>query len=237
MNLNLDFSDPKVAIVNIVIILFLALATYDGYKKGLFESLFKFIGFILAVVIAFTLKNKLSILMYTYLPFFKFGGAFKGITALNILLYELLAFIVIFIVVMLIVNLVLKMTNLIEKVIKVIPLVGFVDRLCGAIVGFFQSVIILYLVVFTFKFCCNLFGFSMKESLAENLLEIPILQEKFGNSLSAFDDIVILKKNYESSDKQEFNNMAINVLLSRGVITRENLDVLIEKGKITYTEK
>ncbi len=237
MDLNLDFSNPKTAIVNIVIILFLVLAVYDGYKKGFFESLFKFLGFVIACMFAFILKNKLSVVMYTYLPFFKFGGAFKGIKALNILLYELLAFIIIFIIIMIVVSLVLKMTHVIEKIIKAIPLVGFIDRCLGAIVGFVQSILVLYLVIFAFKFGSNLFGFSMHDSLADNILEIPILKEKFGGSLTAFDDIVELKKSYKSDDKEEFNNMAIDVLLNRKVITRENLDVLIKKGKITYKDK
>ena len=236
MNLNLDFTNPKVIVVNLVIIIFLLLSIYDGYKKGLFESFFKFLGFILSCVVAFTFKNKLSIIMYTYLPFFKFGGAFKGITAINILLYELLAFIGIFIVCMIVVSLILKMTNIIEKLVKALPLIGFVDQLLGAIVGFVQSIVILYFIIFIFKFGCNLFGFYVQPSLADNIMEIPVLKEKCGSSLDAFDDIVLLKDDFDSSEKEEFNNKAIKILLDKKIITKENLDLLIKKNKIKYTE-
>ena len=37
VKLNLDFSNPKVAIVNIVIILVIVFGALEGYKKGLFE--------------------------------------------------------------------------------------------------------------------------------------------------------------------------------------------------------
>ena len=234
MNLNLDFSNPKVIVVNLVIILFLLLSIYDGYKKGLFESFFKFLGFIVSCVVAYIFKNKLSVIMYTYLPFFKFGGVFKGITALNILLYELLAFIAIFIVCMIIVSLLLKMTNIIEKLVKALPIIGFVDRLLGAVIGFVQSIVVLYFVIFIFKFGCNLFGFYVQPSLADNI--IPVLKEKCGESLEAFNDIVELKDDYESTEKEEFNNKAIKILLDHKVITKENLDLLIKKNKIKYEE-
>ncbi|MBQ4031121.1 MAG: CvpA family protein [Bacilli bacterium] len=236
MNLNFDFTNPKVIVVNLVIIIFLLISIYDGYKKGLFESFFNFLGFILSCIIAFTFKNKLSVIMYTYLPFFKFGGALKGITAINILLYELLAFIAIFIVCMIIVSLILKMTNLIEKLVKALPLIGFVDQLLGALVGLAQSVVILYFIIFVFKFGCNLFGFYVQPSLADNIMEIPFLKEKCGPSLEAFDDIVVLKDDYDSSEKEEFNNKAIKILLDKNIITKDNLDLLIKKNKIKYTE-
>lgn len=234
MALNFDFTNVKVTIVNIVIILLLVVSVYDGYKKGFFETVFKFIGFVIAAILAFTFKNKLSVLMYTYLPFFKFGGAFKGITALNILLYELIAFIIIFIVAMIVVNLILNMTQIIDRLIKIIPLVGFVDKLLGAIVSFVESIVVLYLVVFVFKFGCNLFGFQIQPSLADNIMEISILNDKFGSSLEAFDDIVELKSSYDSSQKDEFNQKAVDILLDKKIITQENLDVLIKKKKISY---
>lgn len=236
MDLNLDFSNPKVAIVNIVIILCIVLATFDGYKKGFFESIFKFIGFILAAVLAFTFKNKLSVIMYTYLPFFKFGGELKGITAINILLYELIAFFIIFVVIMLLLGLLLKMTNAIEKIVKAIPIIGFLDQLLGAVIGFIDSIVVLYLVIFVFKFCSNLFGFYVQPSLADNIMEISILNDKFGSSLDAFDDIVALKEDYEASENEEFNNKAIKILLDKKVISKENLDLLIKKEKIDYKE-
>ncbi len=237
MKFHLDFSNPKVAIVNIIIILFLILGTYDGYKKGIFESFFKTLAFILSAYLAFMFKDNLSVIFYKYLPFLTFGGVFKGITALNILLYELLAFIIIFIVLMIIINLILKMTQVIDRLVKHLPLVGFIDHLIGAVFGFIQSILILYLVVFVFKFGCNLFGFGVEPSLADDVMNIPVLKEKFGNSLDAFNDIVQLKADNEELSKEEFNNRAIKVLLDKKVISRDNLDVLIEKKKITYNEE
>ena len=72
MLLEVNFSDWKVILIDIIIILIVALETYSGYKKGFLESSIKLLGFIGAFVGAYILKSPLSILMYTHLTFFKF---------------------------------------------------------------------------------------------------------------------------------------------------------------------
>ena len=135
---------------------------------------------------------------------------------------------------MIIVNLILKMTNIIERIVKALPVIGLIDQILGAVIGFIESIVVLYLVIFVFKFGCNLFGFYIQPSLADNIMEIPILNEKFGPSLDAFNDIVALKDEYSTSEKEEFNNNAIKILLDKKIISQENLDLLIKKNKISY---
>ena len=63
-----------------------------GYKRGLTNQLVSSLGIFAVIVLSFLLKNPVSMFLYEHLPFFKFGGIFKGITALNIILYEFVAF-------------------------------------------------------------------------------------------------------------------------------------------------
>lgn len=233
MLFNLDFSDPKVAIVNIVILLIIVSETYVGFKKGFLESTIKLIGFIVAIVGAYLLKNPLSIFMYTHLPFFKFGGLFKGVSALNIMVYELIAFILVFIVLKLVINIIAKLTGMVERLLSIIFFIGIPSKILGALVGFCKSIIILYFAIFVFKFCCNFMNFEVKESLADDIVEIPVLKNVFGNSLSTLDEITSIARDYEDTkNKEEFNDKAINILLKYNVITEENLQILINNGKI-----
>ena len=235
MDLNLNFSNPKVLIVNAVIILFLVMGVYDGYKKGFIESIFKLVGFVVALVLAYMFKDKLSVILYTHLPFIKFGGLFRGVSVINILIYELIAFILIFVVAVLVVDLIVKTSGLVEAIMNIIPLFDFLNGVLGAVVGFLQTIIILFFVIFIFKFGCNLFGFQMQPSLADNVLEIDILNEKFGSTISSFNEIAALSKSYENSkDKSELNDKSIDILLKYGIISQENLDVLIKNKKIDY---
>jgi uncharacterized membrane protein required for colicin V production len=237
MDFNLDFSNPKVIIVNAVIILFLIMGVYDGYKKGFIEGLFRLVGSIVALVLAYIFKDRLSVLMYTHLPFIKLGGIFRGVSAINILIYELIAFVLIFIVAILVIDLIVKTSGIIEKLLKIIPLFDLLNGLLGAVLGLVQTVVILYFVIFVFKFGCNLFGFQMQPSLADNVLEISLLDNRFGSTISSFNEIADLAKKYENQkDKTELNDKAIDILLEYDIISKENLKILIKDNKVTYSK-
>ena len=51
--------------------------------------------------------------------------------------------------------------------------------------------------------------------------------------MSTFNEIIELKNEYESSDNvTEFNQKALNIMIEKKVITKENAQKLIDKGKI-----
>lgn len=235
---HLDFTDPVVAIVNVVVILFLLLEVYSGYKKGFLESSIRLLDFIAAIVGAYLLKNPVSVFLYTHLPFFKLGGLFKGVSILNIIIYEVIAFILVFVLLMVVIKVIAKLTGLVDKLLSFLFFLGIPGRILGALVGFVQAIVILYFAIFFFKFGCNLFGYSMKESLADDIVSIPILKETFGPSLTSLDEITSLALEYEDTkDKDDFNEKAILILLKYNVITEENLQILIDNGKITMTRE
>ena len=84
-------------VADIVILILLLFGAIGGFKAGVIKKLADFLGMFIIVILAFYLKNDLSVIMYENLPFFSFGGFIKGIGAINILLYELIAFLIIFI--------------------------------------------------------------------------------------------------------------------------------------------
>lgn len=234
---NLDFTDPKVAIVNLVILVIIISEVWAGYKKGFFESSIRLLGLIFALIGAYLLKNPVSVFMYTHLPFFKFKGIFSGVSTLNILVYEAIAFLLVFIVLKIVINIVAKITGLIDRILSVIFFMGIPGRILGALVGLIKSLVILYFAIFVFKIGLNMFGFEMKPSLADDIANMPVLKETFGDSLGSLNEITSLAKDYENTkDKEEFNNKAMDILLKYHVITEENLQTLIDSGKIKSTE-
>ncbi len=229
----LNFSDWKVAVVNIVIILFLTGGIIEGYKKGFLESTIKFIGTIVALVGAYILKNPVSVFLYTHMPFFKFGGVFKGVSVLNILIYEFIAFVLVFLVILLILKIIYDATGLVNKLFSVVAFLGLPNKILGAVVGFIESLVALYFISFLFVFICNFFGFGMKESLVDTVVDIPVLKETFGPSLNSINDIGVLAKDYKDvQDKDEFNYKSLEILLKYDVITKENAKKLIDSKKL-----
>ena len=74
--------------VDLIIIVLVLLGAFVGAKRGFTRELVSVIGFLVCIVLAFLFKNPIAAFLYDHLPFFSFGGIFKGVTALNILLYE-----------------------------------------------------------------------------------------------------------------------------------------------------
>lgn len=235
---NLNLTDWKVLLVDAIIIFIIATETYSGYKKGFLESSIKLLGFIGAFIGAYILKSPLSVFMYTHLPFFKFDGLFKGVSSLNIIVYEVLAFIVTFIVLRVAIKVVARLLGLVERLLSFIFFIGVPSKILGALVGFIKSIIILYFASFVLKFGCNFMNIEIKESLADDIISIPVLKNVFGDTLSSFDEITSIAKDYEDTkDKTEFNDKAIDILLKYNVITKENLQILIDNDKIKSNDE
>ena len=85
-----------IGLVDVFIVLFLALGGLIGFKSGAIKELTRFIGFFLVVLVAFYLKDRLMVFLYENLPFYNFFGIIRGLDSLNILLYQLISFVVIF---------------------------------------------------------------------------------------------------------------------------------------------
>ena len=85
----------NINLVDAIILLIILLGGIIGFKEGVIKKLTSVIGLVIVVILSFMLKNHLSVIFYENLPFFNLWGAFKGIQVLNIVFYEMLAFLII----------------------------------------------------------------------------------------------------------------------------------------------
>ena len=74
-------------ILDAVIITILIVGVLGGMSRGLIKQAVLLIGLVVCLVFAFSLRTPIATFMYEYLPFFKFGGLFSGVSIINILLY------------------------------------------------------------------------------------------------------------------------------------------------------
>ena len=243
-----NFSDPNVIIADIAIGLILLLGLYSGYKKGFLESAIRFIGVCAAFVVSYLFKNPISVYLYKHLPFFKLGGVFKGVSVINIIIYELIAFIALFTICLIVLKVIAKLTGLVDKALSFIFLIGVPNKILGAVMGLISSYILLYFVGILFTFGCTFFNFEMKKSFLNTIIETPILEKTFGKSVNALEEISLLAKDYkDEEEKDEYNYKSLEILLKYKIITSENakylndekkinienIDVLLEKYKTT----
>ncbi len=213
-------------VIDVVILLFLAMGAILGFKKGAIQTLATLIGTILIIVLAYYLKNPLSVLMYTYLPFFKLGGIFEGITVINILIYEAIAFFIILSILSVLLSIILKVTGIISKIVDHSIILTLPSKLIGIIVGFLETYVFIFIILFIF----SQFSFSntvLKDSKFTNvILSKTPFTTGFKNSYKAFNEI----RDLDNKNNKDYE--ALKTLLEYEIITPENANKLVENGKI-----
>ena len=105
----------SINIIDIVIILLLLGFAMIGFKRGAIPAVISLVGTILILIVSYKFKGTIGNYLMKYLPFFNFTGTFKGLVTLNILVYQLIGFILIAFVLFALFGLILKLTGLIEK--------------------------------------------------------------------------------------------------------------------------
>ncbi len=219
--------------VDILILIGIALFTLLGFKRGFTKELVSFVGFILAVVIAFLLKDIVSVWMYEHLPFFEFGGFLKGVSALNILVYEVLAFFFVFTILMIIQKVLLFATGIFEKLLNLTIVLGIFSKILGAILGLIEAIMISFVVLYVL----SLPSFNIKDvndsKLSHTILtKTPVLSSITGKTTEVIDEFLVLKEKYKGENAEQFNYDTLELFLKYKVISVENLEKLIQKGKI-----
>ena len=96
-------------IVDAIIILFILMFGVYGFKNGFIRSVVSFVGIILVFSLSFALKNPIAEWLSLNLPFFNFWGEFRGVTILNVVIYQTIAFFIVFSVLMILYEIVVKL--------------------------------------------------------------------------------------------------------------------------------
>ena len=214
-------------VIDAIIILFLLAGAVLGFKRGAIQTLATLIGTILIIILAYYLKNPLSVFLYTYLPFFKLGGIFNGITVINILIYEAIAFLIVLGVLSVLLSVILKITGILSKIVDHSIILTLPSKLIGIAVGFLEAYVFLFVLLFIF----SQFSFSntvLKDSKYTNIiLSKTPFTTGFKNSYNAFNEIRDLGNNSNNKDYE-----ALNTLLKYDIITTDNAHKLVDNGKI-----
>lgn len=222
-------------IVDVIIILLIAFGGVLGFKRGFIRSLVSALGTIAIVILAFFLKNPVSVLLYENLPFFDFGGIIKGVTVLNIALYELLAFIILLAILGIMLKVLTLVTSVFEKILTMTIILGIPSKILGAVVGTLKW----FVIVFIGLYVLNMPMFNIKEveesHFANGILEnTPILSNIIDDTTKVIDEFIVLKDNYEDKnvDPKEFNRQTLELFLKYDVVTVESVEKLISKEKL-----
>ena len=225
-------------VCDIIILIALAFGAVGGFKAGVIKKTADFVGMFIIVILAFYLKNYLSVIMYENLPFFNFWGFIKGLDAINILFYETLAFIIVFMALLFVLRVVLTVTGLIEKLLKATIILSIPSKLLGIVVG----VIEMYVYVFLILIVLTLPIFDLpyvRESKTANFIinNTPILSGISEDMINIYDDVYDVVINKNSKTDEQLNSDITKILIDNNVITKESARKLVERNKLHINDK
>ena len=224
-------------IMDVIILLIILLGGVIGFKEGALKKLTSVVGLIIVVVASFALKNYLSVFFYENLPFFNLWGVFKGIQVLNILFYELLAFLIISALLSIVYNILLGITWLIEKILKATVILSIPSKILGFFIGLVENYIWVYLALFVLTLPIFNIKPVYESKFATFIIEkTPYLSKYTGKTLDIYNDLYDVVNNSEGKSTEEINESALDVMLKYDIITKESAQKLIEKNKIEIND-
>lgn len=219
--------------VDLIILALIIIGAFIGFRRGFTRELVEFVGFIVCIIIAFLMKNTLSAILYEHLPFFSIGGIFKGIVAINILVYEVLSFLIVLSLLLIILGILKFVTKIFERILKMTIILGIPSKILGAILGGAKWIVISYAVLFIMALPVFNTNYLNDSIICKSVLRYtPVLSNITNKSLDVFNEFNELKNKYKTEeDTNAFNLESLDLLLKYGIINIDVAERLYQKGK------
>lgn len=225
-------------VADIVILIALAFGALAGFKAGVIKKTADFLGTFLIVIISFYLKNDLSVLMYENLPFFSFGGFIKGVEAINILLYEIIAFLIVFAALLFILKIILMVTGLIEKILKATVILSIPSKILGIVVGIIESYVYVFLILVVLTLPLFKIPYVRESKIGNFMLNnTPILSSISEEMIDIYGSVYTIVEEKDNKTNEELNEEVLELLIEKQVVTKDSVKKLVDKNKVHINDK
>lgn len=222
-----------ISLVDAIVVLFILMGAIIGFKNGAIKEGTKFIGLFLVIVISFLLKDKLMVLFYENLPFFNFFGVIRGLDAINVLLYQMISFLVIFIALMFVLKVLIVITGLVEWLLKMTVFLSIPSKIIGLFVGALEFYVYAFIILYVLNMPIFNLTFVSESKVGTMILEdTPILSEMVDDTIEVYSDVWSIIKNKDDKSNKEINTLVLATLLDNELITVDSARKLVESNKI-----
>lgn len=225
-------------IVDAVIILLLLMGAVVGFKQGAIKKTVSFVGLLIIIVISFIFKNNLSIILYENLPFFDFWGALKGVQVVNIILYEVIAFLLVFSILLVLLKVIIAISGLAEKILKATIFLAIPSKILGIFVGFIEYYIYVFIGLFVISLPVFNFIDLNDSKLANSILyNTPILSGLANDSVEIYNEVYDILEDRDDKSPKQLNQEVLTFMLDRKAISYESVKSLLDRNKIVVEDK
>ena len=218
-------------IFGVIVILLIISSGVMGLKKGFLKESVVFIGTILVYIISFLLKDKIGLVLCKWFPFF----SFDGLQTLNILVYQLIAFIFIATILFSIATIIFKLTGIIQKLVDITIILTLPSKILGFIFGILEGYIVMFLILIILAIPLrNVELFKESTVVTKIMYNSPILSKTLGGVPKTIEDILDVTTEIQKTDYNK-NKVALDIMkieLDHNIISKEDTLYLIERGKL-----
>lgn len=222
-------------IFDVGIILLLIMFLIVGFKNGVIREAFALIGIIAVFILSFVFKGLLGNLMCIILPFFKLSGVIEGFSVINILIYQIIAFMLVFAILLTIYEIFLKISKFIQKLVNLTIILILPSKLLGAVVSLIKGVIVLFAVFIVLMIPLkNSELFTGSTMVNQILYKTPILSQSSNNYINTVEEIYNLAE--KVSNKKISTNAAnlelLDMMLKHKIVNKSTVESLVKLHKL-----
>ena len=207
-------------IFSVIVILLIISSGVMGLKKGFLKESVVFIGTILVYIISFLLKDKIGLVLCKWFPFF----SFDGLQTLNILVYQLIAFIFIATILFSIATIIFKLTGIIQKLVDITIILTLPSKILGFIFGILEGYIVMFLILIILAIPLrNVELFKESTVVTKIMYNSPILSKTLGGVPKTIEDILDVTTEIQKTDYNK-NKVALDIMkieLDHNIISKK----------------
>lgn len=228
----------NVGIVDVFIVIFVLLGAIVGFKNGAIKEGTKFIGLFVAVMVAFIFKDRLMLFLCENLPFFDFFGLIKGIGAINVLVYQVISFLIIFAACMFVIKILTLLTGFVEWVLKLTVVLSFPSKIIGIFVGALEYYVYVFIILFVLNMpVFNLTLVSESKFGLKMLENTPVLSSFVEGTVNVYGEVWDIIDDRDNLSDKEVNTLLLVTLLDNKLITVNSATKLVDSNKILIEDE
>lgn len=219
--------------VDIIIFACILAGVLLGYKNGLVKTLVELIGSVCIIILAYVLKDILADFLMGFMPFLNFAGAFNGLSSTNIIMYQIVSFVLIFVVLYCILNILINLSGIVDKILKLTIIMRLPSKVLGALVGVVEGVYFAFLVTFILFSLSFTTAFVDDSKFGKTVLEkTPFVNQVLAPTTLALEEINPMIKEYEDKDLKNLNTNILTTLIYYNLVSKKDAADFIKNKKI-----
>lgn len=222
-------------ILDIVIVLILIMSAIIGFKRGAIKEIVSLVGIIIVFIVAFAFKGVLGNVLCKWLPFFNFAGNLEGVTVLNILLYQLIAFLIIYSLLFSIYMIVVKISGVVQKLVHMTVILWLPSKIIGAVVAFITGYVMVFVVLLALLIPLKDTDMFKGSKFANYVVyDTPILAGSAENISRSINEVYTLGEDLSKGDisKNEANLETMDILLKYKIVSPKTAKELVALDKL-----